>query len=157
MMRKPIKIDWEELEAAFQTRREELVYHLDLVTGQVVLEGEGEDLIERDDDNEDIDTDAPRRKETTRLAIVPPGPEDEIVWMEDFVEEAEKADAAVLDRLKDALVADDPIDAFREVLRQHSTERDSWFLYRSDRIHEVIESWLEANGVRSTERPPWEA
>ena len=40
MMRKPIKIDWEELESAFQTRREELVYYLDLVTGEVVLEDE---------------------------------------------------------------------------------------------------------------------
>jgi len=158
MMRKPIKIDWEELESAFQTRREDLVYHLDLVTGQVVLEGEGEDLIEGDDDIDgDINTDAPRRNETTRLTIEPPGPQDEVVWMEDFVDEAENVDATVLDRLKVALAADDPLESFREVLRQNPTERDIWFLYRSDRIHEVIENWLEANGVRSTERPPWEA
>jgi len=156
MMRKPIKIDWEELEAAFQTRREDLVYYLDLVTGQVVLEGEGEDSIEGDDDmDEERSPEASRRNQTTRLYIVPPSPEDEVVWMEDFVDEVEKLDAAVVERLKKALTGDDPTEAFREVLRQHPAERDAWFLYRTQRTHEVIQEWLDENGVRSTEAPPW--
>jgi hypothetical protein len=42
MKRKPIKIDWDELESAFDSKQEDLIYYLDLVTGQVILEGEGE-------------------------------------------------------------------------------------------------------------------
>ena len=36
MKRKAIKIDWDELESAFDNKNEELVYYLDRVTGQVV-------------------------------------------------------------------------------------------------------------------------
>ena len=41
MKRKPIRVDWEELEAAFDSGNEELVYYLDSVTGHVLLEGAG--------------------------------------------------------------------------------------------------------------------
>jgi hypothetical protein len=37
MKGKPIKIDWDELESAFNNRNDELIYYLDLVTGQVIL------------------------------------------------------------------------------------------------------------------------
>ena len=49
MKRKPIQIDWDELETAFENRNEDLTYYLDLVTGQVILEGEGEDVRFDDD------------------------------------------------------------------------------------------------------------
>ncbi len=157
MKRKPVKIDWEELESAFQGKREDLVYYLDLVTGQVVLEGEGEDSLESDGDlDEEMENASTRRNETTRLYIEPPSEDDEAAWMVDFVDETTEGDALVLGHLKEALEQGDPTDAFREVLRQHPEERDRWFLYRSDRIHEVIEDWLVANEVRSTEPPPWQ-
>ena len=156
MKRKPIKIDWEELESAFQEKREDLVYYLDLVTGQVVLEGEGEDTLEDEDDVEDdVENEGARRNETTRLYIEPPGPEEEAEWMDDFVEEAKEADPSVRDRLREALDRPDPTEAFREFLRHHAEERDRWFLYRSDRIHEAIDSWLDSNEVQSIEPPPW--
>ena len=42
MKNKPIRIDWEELESAFDSGNEEILYYLDLITGQVKLEGEGD-------------------------------------------------------------------------------------------------------------------
>ena len=51
MKNKPIRIDWEDLEAAFENTNEELVYFLDLVTGRVILEGEGEDSGEEEEFN----------------------------------------------------------------------------------------------------------
>ena len=35
MKRKPIKIDWDELESAFDSKQEDLIYYLDLVTGHM--------------------------------------------------------------------------------------------------------------------------
>jgi uncharacterized protein UPF0158 len=158
MKRKPIKVDWDELESAFDNRREDLVYYLDLVTGQVVLEGEGEegafandeDLIEDGQDGE-----IQVREETTRLYVDPPNVEDEIDWMEDFADRPDSAPPAVLEALRAALDADDAAEAFREVLRHHAEERDRWFLYRSERLHEVMDAWIDANQVHCADPPPW--
>ena len=35
MKHKPIRLDWDELEVAFTNHDEEIVYYLDLVTGNV--------------------------------------------------------------------------------------------------------------------------
>ena len=161
-MRKPIKIDWDELESAFDSRREDLVYYLDLVTGEVVLEGEGEE--DDFDDGEDAVEEAMeaasgngRGDSTTRLTIEPPDEEDEIAWMEDFAEEAGRADPELAARLGEALDGDGAVEAFREVLRHHVEERDRWFAYRADRLHEAIEAWLDAHKVHAAEPPPWRA
>src|SRR5262245_2598015 len=130
MKRKPIKVDWDELESAFDSKREDLVYYLDLVTGQVVLEGEGEeDDFENDEDHleDGADGELPVREETTRLYVEPPSVDDEIDWMDDFASRSESGAAEVLEALRKALDADDAPDAFREVLRHHATERDRWF------------------------------
>lgn len=158
MKRKPIKIDWDEVEAAFDNKREDLVYYLDLVTGQVVLEGEGEEGGFEDGEDlldEDAPEEAPVREETTRLYIEPPGEDEETTWMEDFVDEAEDLEAEIAGALRSALDADDPVNAFREALRGRPEERDRWFLYRADRLHEAVDAWLDANNVHAAEPPPW--
>lgn len=158
MKRKPIKIDWDDIEAAFDNKREDLVYYLDLVTGQVVLEGEGEEAAFDDDDDvpeEDVNEGAPVRKATTRLYIEPPGEEDEIGWMEYFVEETADLDPAVLSKLHEALDGPDPLNAFRDSLRADAAARDRWFLYRTERLHETVDAWLDANRVHVAEPPPW--
>lgn len=160
MKRKPIKINWDEIEAAFDNRREDLVYYLDLVTGQVVLEGEGEEAaFEGDDDLSDDDgaEDVPIREETTRLFIEPPDEDEETTWMEDFVDEANDLDPAVAAKLRSALDESSPLIAFRDALRGHAAERDRWFLYRTERLHEAVDAWLDANNVHAAEPPPWRA
>ena len=37
MKRKPLHIDWDELESAFENRNEDLSYYLDLITGKVFM------------------------------------------------------------------------------------------------------------------------
>ena len=157
MKRKPIKVDWDELESAFDAKREDLVYYLDLVTGQVVLEGEGEEgSFENDDLREDgTDGELPVREETTRLYIDPPGVDDEVDWMDDFASRPENGPPEVLEALLSALDGDDAADAFREVLRHHAAERDRWFLFRSERLHEVMEAWIDSHQVHCAEPPPW--
>jgi hypothetical protein len=156
--RKPIKIDWDEIEAAFDNKREDLVYYLDLVTGQVVLEGEGEEVGFEDDDDlldENGRDDTPNREATTRLYIEPPDEDEEIAWMELFVEEAADLDPAVLAKLVKSLDGPEPLNAFRDELRSDEAARDRWFLYRTERLHETVDTWLDANHVHCAEPPPW--
>jgi hypothetical protein len=158
MKRKPIKINWDEIEAAFDNKREDLVYYLDLVTGQVVLEGEGEEAAFEDDDNrldDEARDDAAGRDKTTRLYIEPPGEEEEIGWMEYFVDEESDLDPAVLTRLREVLDGPEPLNAFRDGLRADAAARDRWFLCRTERLHETVDAWLDANQVHVSDPPPW--
>lgn len=153
MKGKPIKIDWEELESAFDNKREDLVYYVDLVTGQVILEGEGEEALE--DDDEEEEGSASGRAVSTRLYVDPLDPDIETDWMSVFVTEVDDLDGAVMERLRAALDDPDPHESIREILRNHAPERDRWFLFRSGRIHDAIDAWLEEHGVRATEPAPW--
>lgn len=159
MKRKPIRIDWNDLEAAFENKREDLVFYLDLVTGQVVLDGEGEEAAFDDGgplDEAELGPEAPPRDDTTRLYVEPPTEEQEIAWMEDFlVDRASQLGGTASGSLDQALNGEDPAESFRETLRQFPAERDLWFLYRTDRLHERIDAWLESKGVQSAEPPPW--
>jgi hypothetical protein len=88
MKHKPLQIDWDELETAFENRNEDLTYYLDLVTGHVILDGEGEDAhFDEDAEMDDaVDPDAAPRDESTRLYVVSFTDDDEIDWMDEFIE-----------------------------------------------------------------------
>jgi len=152
MKRKPLKIDWDELESAFQSRSEDLVYYLDLVTGQVVLDGEGEERPEdgdEDDENEMERLPQPVavRKETTRLYVERPDADEELGWIEVFAEQ----DGG----LEEVLAADDVHEGFRDALRRDPERKERWFAFRSDRLHEKIDRWISEHGVQTTEAAPW--
>ena len=158
MKRKPIRIDWDELEQAFDNKRDDLVYYLDLVTGQVVLEGEGEETVpdERDDPMDEAAerSASPREPSSHKLYVERPADEEEMSWMDDFVAEAADLHDDVRAELEAALGREDA-EAFREALRPHPGARDRWFLYRSERLHETIDAWLDAHHVHPVAGPPW--
>jgi hypothetical protein len=155
MKRKPIHIDWDELEAAFENRSEDLSYYLDTVTGQVGLEGEGEDAHFDDDDEMDGANATPNPSgETTRLVIASYSELDELDWMDEFLE----GEAAIPDDLKaklDKFVAGEDGNGFKDELRHHAEVRDRWFLFRSERVHEVMAAWLEEHQLTAATPPPW--
>jgi hypothetical protein len=156
MKHKPLQIDWDELETAFENRNEDLTYYLDLVTGQVVLEGEGEDAhFDEDDEMEDaVDGDAAPRGETTRLYVVSFTDDDELDWIDEFIEGDHAIPADLKKSLAD-LVADGPPQGFKDLLRHHADVRDRWFLFRSERLHEVMDAWMAANKISPASPPPW--
>lgn len=156
MKGKPLKIDWDELESAFDNDREDVAYFLDLVTGQVVLDGEGEeDAFEDADDLEDLPAppEAPRN-DAVRLYVERPTVEEEIGWMDAFIDEADDLEDDLHGRLLDALDAGSP-DGFREALRANAEVRDRWFRYRTERLHEKIDGWIARHQVKSNDPPPW--
>ncbi|HJQ97307.1 MAG TPA: UPF0158 family protein [Candidatus Polarisedimenticolaceae bacterium] len=156
MKRKAIHIDWDELEAAFENRSEDLSYYLDTVTGQVGLEGQGEDAHFDDDEIDGAVEAAPAKAsaETTRLVIASYSDLDELDWMDEFIEGEGTIPDALKDKLGD-LVAREDGNGFKDQLRHHAEVRDRWFLFRSERVHEVMDAWLEENRVTPAGPPPW--
>jgi hypothetical protein len=162
MKRKPIKIDWDEIEEAFSTPEEEAEFYLDAVTGRVALEGEGD--LEPDDEDDAYEQGRPvpnagagiERDDPTRIPIVPPDTETKIEWLQGFLrEKGRDHDAKVVAELTAAADAADPTDALGEVLNRNPGVRDAWYVYRADRLHELIDEWLADYDLQCTDPPPW--
>jgi hypothetical protein len=157
MKHKAIKIDWDELESAFDNKNEELVYYLDRVSGQVVLVGEGGD--DFDDGQDVIDDaslpDAAARNDITRIYIESPDSVELLLWMRDFLRDTDDLEAEIRGRLQEAVAVPEPVPAIRQVLDEAGEVRDRWYGYRSDRLHEAIKAWLDANDVSPVDPPPW--
>ncbi len=155
MKRKPIKIDWEEVEDAFNAPPEDIGSYLDGISGHVVLDGEGEE-----DDLEDVhaasSSPTPRRNDPTRIPIQPPAPSQKIEWMKAFIAEGGH-DKAVIEALKKGLAAENPPPVLGDVLNANPEVRDAWYLYRTDRLREMIGEWLAANDIEPIDPPPWKS
>lgn len=162
MKRKAIKVDWDDLEEAFSHPDVDVTSYLDRVTGRVVLEGEEDDDFDEDEaafENPMAVANAQTavaREDPTRVPIHPPGTARKIGWMQAFLEEnAGSHDAAVLTELKQAIDADNPAQAISDVLSRDSEVRDAWYLYRSNRLHDLMDEWLAEHGLESTDPAPW--
>ena len=155
MKRKPIRVDWDEIESAFNNKNEELRYYLDLVTGHVVLEGEGE--LDLDDDDDAMVARGMRiavtSGEDTRLAVEPPGDEQKLVWLDQFLDREEIA-PEIVDSFQTVMKQPD-IAAIRDLMQEHGDVRDAWYVYRSERLREQIDRWIAANELQLVEPPPW--
>jgi len=152
-----LRIDWQELEEAFSRKRHDLVSYLDRVTGNIVMEGEGE---EEDHDDASYGTTgaraaAPLRDDQTRLYIRPPSTARKAGWLEAFLETEEGLDAEAVTQLREALTMPEPTERIIEILRQDPELSDAWYEYRADRVREMIDEWLAADGIEPIEPAPW--
>lgn len=155
MKHKPIRLDWDELEVAFTNHDEEIVYYLDLVTGKVIIDGEGED-----DDfspNSLVATGQPAaRDDSTRAYVKPMSTEAKLEWMKKFLGEKDNSlDKETNAELKQAFESDNAPEALGAFLRSADEARDVWYLYRSDRLHEYMQSWLGEREIKPIDPAPW--
>jgi hypothetical protein len=148
---KPIKVNWEEFESAFDSGTEELVYYLDRITGHLVMEGEGEE----NEYEENGTAAAPPPDDLTRLAIHPITTARKINWIRSFLVDVTDLDPEFKGALTEALEAENAVGALTEVLHQNAEGSDRWYHYRAGRLHKLIEKWLEDNGVAVANPPPW--
>lgn len=158
MKRKEFRINWDDLEAAFDNPNEELVYYLDLVQGHVVLEGEGEeDDFGDDDEHYGTSTAAPRSRpaDNTRLYIDRLATETKLGWIRGFLDDTDDLAQEFVAKLEAALESDTPAPSVITVMRETPEGKDRWYLYRSDRLHDLIHDWLKENEITPTDDPPW--
>lgn len=161
MKHKPIRLDWDELEVAFTNHDEEIVYYLDLVTGKVIIEGEGEDDDFDDEDdfsaNTYVATAPPVSKDdSTRAYVKPITTEMKLEWMKSFLAEKDNGlEQEANAELKLALGSDDAPETLGAFLRSADEARDVWYLYRSDCLHKYMQSWLDEQEIKPIDPPPW--
>jgi hypothetical protein len=156
MKRKPIRINWDDLEAAFDNPNQEIVYYLDVIEGRVFLEGEDDPY--EDDDESYGNVAAPAGttpRDDTRLRIDPLDPGTKVGWMESFLERDDDLDPEFVRRTREALKSDDPTQEIVAALAESPETKDRWYRFRSDRLHERIDRWLADHGLAVTDPPPW--
>jgi len=163
MKRKPIKIDWDALEEAFSSSQLEAASYLDRITGRVVLEGEGEDA-ELDEGEAGFEPAAAVARAVSgtppedpmHLPIRPPDVPRKIEWMKSFLEQTtDEHPPDVAAAITAAMGVENPTPVIKGILDRNPEVRDAWYLYRSERIQEMIDEWLADNGVDTTDPPPW--
>jgi hypothetical protein len=156
MKHKPIRIDWDDLESAFDDPNDELVYFLDVVDGHVLLEGEGEEDV-FDDENESYTRPAaPQPAPGTRIYVDQLTTQTKLRWITRFIEETTDLEPEFVERIKTALDSDEPAPAVIDALRESPEANDRWYRYRSDRLHDLIQEWLAANQIEAIDPPPWQ-
>ena len=160
MKHKPIRIDWDELEVAFTNHDEEIVYYLDLVTGKVLIEGEGEedDFDDEDDFSANTIMQPPSSPvdDSTRAYVKPMTTEMKLGWMKQFLSDKDNGlDEGPRSELEAAFSSDDPAAALSEFLINADEARDAWYLYRSDRLHDYMQSWLDDHEINVIDPAPW--
>ena len=158
MKPKPLRIDWDLLEQAFSSQDVTSLYYLDLVTGQVSLDGEGADDGYGDEDGDLSHAGLPAPSmadDETRLAIRPPSVERKVGWLQQFLPEIEGDEPEMVAKIRAVIDHDDPSSSIGEALNQHPDGKNRWFMFREIKVQEMIERWLEDNSVPFIDPPPW--
>lgn len=156
MKRKPIRVDWDALVEAFHASNDDLVYYLDLVTGNVVLEGEEEGEDFEDEDFEQAAVPSVPVDDSIRAYIRPLDTPRKLEWMRTFLDEGgHGSDDEAVAALRVAADDPDPAGALGAALQEHAEARDRWYLYRAERTQGVIDAWLHEHEVELVDPPPW--
>ncbi len=152
-MRK-LKIDWGELEMAFDSGSFEMSYYLDLETGKVPLvsDEDRDYLDEPDDDLQDWQKQAAEQAKAidegdgTRYVHVPRRSSHESYRdMERFI--ATVPSPRLRDRLDRAIEGRGAFRSFRGVLAEHPQEETRWYALKQRRLQQRILDWLESIDV----------
>ena len=156
-MRK-LKIDWTELEAAFEMSSWETHHYLDLETGDVlVVTDEAARHVEKPPDGELSEwmqemVKVARQVEEgygTRYIGIPKADSHEGYRdMEHFISTVR--DDRLRDQLWRAIQGRGAFRYFKDVLADYPDERERWFAFKERRIHERVVDWLESEEIEPT-------
>jgi hypothetical protein len=165
-MTRKLKINWMELDAAFQSGSWEMHNYFDLETGDVVMvTDEVARYLEEPPDYELPDWMQEMLKVAqqveegygTRYIRIPQADTHEDYRdMERFI--GTVRNDRLRDRLWQAIQGRGAFRCFKDVLAQHPAERERWFAFKDRCIYERLSWWLEGEGIEPTNpiEPPEE-
>ena len=145
-----MRIDWGALDLAFETSDMEHNSWLDRMTGEVLLVFDGDEPEDREAVLRRIDA-QPKRY----VVIEPPDARAQWEWMSEFTESVR--DAQLRDLLDAALDGRGAFHRFKDVLLRAPEERQRWFRFRDNRMHETIARFLDEANVHPENAAPWAA
>ncbi len=168
-----LKIDLSELELAFESGSEMISYYLDLETGEVIsVSDEERGLLESiyeyyyDEQSETVDWENAFEKEHVpdwqrellqnadrietdpgdRFIVIPAeGSHEGYRDMEAFI--ATARNRRLQERLERAISGRGAFRYFKDVLLDYPAEREHWFQFRQDRLHQRMLDWLELHEI----------
>jgi hypothetical protein len=168
-----LKIDLSELELAFDSGSDLISFYLDLETGEVISIGEEEnDLFESvyesyyDEQSRTVDWESAFEKEHIYdwqreilqiadqikaglgerfIDIAPREPYEGYRDMEAFIVTVD--DQVLQERLERAIHGRGAFRYFRDVLYDFPAERERWFQFKQERLHQRVLDWLETQGI----------
>ena len=168
-----LKIDLTELELAFDSGSEMISYYLDLETGEVIsVSDEERSFLESiyeshyDKQSETVDWVNAFEKEgvpdwqrerlqdadqveagfgSRFIAIPSEGSHEGYRDMEDFI--ATVRNRRLQERLERAISGRGAFRYFKDVLLDYPAERERWFQFKRERLHQRILDWLETHEI----------
>ena len=140
-----VPVAWEALEDAFENNAPEVHSYLHFDTGEVIriVDGVADPAMHSRIMND-------RRY----IRIDPVSSREQYRWMERFIATVEEPD--LRRRLANAIDGKGAFRRFKDALMNHPVDRERWFAFRSERLRACMESWLNAHGIRSVDRPSWD-
>ncbi len=136
---KRVKIDWDELEGAFDFASYEMPHFLDTETGEIILLSDGVDDYEELQERIEADT------EGRYLEVPVQDSREGYRDMEDFIETV--GDSRLHDLLWVAIDGRGAFRRFKDVLLRYPQERERWFAFSAERNRLRVREWLEENEI----------
>lgn len=168
-----LKIDLSELEMAFDGGSEMISYYLDIETGEILsVSDEERGLLEsiyelyNDEQNQTVDWEEALDKEHVphwqrerfqdadrvesgfgnRFIAIPSEDSHEGYRdMEAFI--TTEPNPCLQERLERAISGRGAFRYFKDVLLDYPAEREHWFQFKQERLHQRMLGWLEAQGI----------
>jgi hypothetical protein len=168
-----LKIDFSELELAFESGGDMLSFYLDLETGEIISVSEEDQSLMTsitrsytDEQTKVIDWEKAFQEEGIAdwlqeelqkaaqveadtnnrfLAIPTESSREGYREMEDFI--ATVSDPRLQERLGGAISGQGAFRNFKNMLLNYPAERQRWFQFKRDRLHQYILDWLDEQGI----------
>jgi hypothetical protein len=139
-----VPVDWEALEDAFENNAPEVHSYLHLATGDVLRVVDGV---------ADPQMHARINADSNYLRIAPVSSREQYRWMERYIPMVEEPELRA--KLAASIDGKGAFRRFKDVLMNHSAERERWFAFRSERLRTFMEAWLAAHAIQCVPRPVW--
>ncbi len=133
---KPVPVDWEALEDAFENNAPEVHSYLHLVTGEVLRVVDG---------IADPEMHARIASDANYMRVDPVSSREQYRWMERFIPMVDEEE--LQGRLAAAIDGKGAFRRFKDALMAYGPERERWFAFRSERLRVFMEAWLAAHGL----------
>jgi len=141
LAKKPVPIDWCDLELAMDDWQLDHFWYLDTETGEAIFISEFYADDDMDEMKESIEND-----ESGRYLDIPradPGKD-----YRDMLDWAAAVESQRLhDELWEALDRNHPFRRFREVIEDYPTEQKEWLEFKRSRILQLAREWLDAERI----------
>ncbi len=139
---RPVPVDWEALEDAFENNAPEVHSYLHLETGEVLRVVDG---------IADPEMHARIASDSEYMRIEPVSSREQYRWMERFIPLVE--DTELRQKLLHAIDGKGAFRRFKDVLMSFVEERERWFVFRSERLRVFMEAWLSSHALSPVLRP----